>query len=408
MRSFAWESKENALLLNPRLGAVERARFEEAWRTHVESRFEGQVGIATSGSSGEGHGRVILLSKNALLTSAQAVNWHLHASASDVWMKTLPDFHVGGFGILARAHLNGARIVESRLVKWEPAAFHAELNEARATLLSLVPTQLHDLVAQGLASPKELRAVVIGGARLSTGLYERARRLRWPVLPSYGLTECCSQVATAGLESLDETPAPSSAIESKALPPIKPLTHVKVRIGANDAIEIASPALLTGQLVFDSQGHACYKDPKIHDSNAKADGPAARGWLRTEDRGRIEGDGSLTVLGRTIDFVKIGGEGVLLSRLEEVFERVRLEAGFRGEAVVLVAHDERLGARIVLVTEREESAVEPLIAAFNERVMPFERIRETRRLAKMPRSAIGKLLRFEALAAVGFKPVEHL
>ena len=36
-----------------------------------------------------------------------------------------------------------------------------------------------------------------GGGAVSDELYRDARALGWRVLPSYGMTECCSQVATA-------------------------------------------------------------------------------------------------------------------------------------------------------------------------------------------------------------------
>ena len=62
---------------------------------------------------------------------------------------------------------------------------------------SLVPAQVLDLVRAGLRPPPVLRAIVVGGGAISAELYRDARALGWPVLPSYGMTECCSQIATA-------------------------------------------------------------------------------------------------------------------------------------------------------------------------------------------------------------------
>ena len=43
-----------------------------------------------------------------------------------------------------------------------------------------------------------------GGGALDPSLYKQARDLGWPLLPSYGLTECGSQVATASLSSASD------------------------------------------------------------------------------------------------------------------------------------------------------------------------------------------------------------
>lgn len=376
-----WRSSENNLLLNPRLPENERALYESAWQwICAELGFRGQIGIATSGSSGSNRGKLVLLSRTAILANARSANERLDSTSSDIWMRTLPSFHVGGLSIYARAFLSGAKVVESQATKWNAREFARELEQARATLLSLVPTQVFDLVEEGLCSPPNLRAVIVGGGRLRPDLHVRALELGWPVLPSYGLTECGSQVATA------LTPED---------PRLMPLSHAKLRIRRPEGrIEIRSEALLTGWIEFDATGKACFRDPKID------------GWYLTEDHGRVESDGSLVVLGRSVDFVKIGGEGVSLSRLEEKLAAVKDELKWKGDVAVLAAYDERLGARIVLLTSAHDDTT-ALVERFNREVMPFERIRSVHVLPELPKSPLGKLLRGEALAMAGLKPVSQ-
>ncbi|RYZ69149.1 MAG: o-succinylbenzoate--CoA ligase, partial [Proteobacteria bacterium] len=90
--SIDLEFKKNQLLLNPRLPVDQKLRFEEAWNRLVEPTYTGHVGIATSGSSGSSFGKLILLSKEALRTSARAVNERFHSGPDDIWFKSLPDF----------------------------------------------------------------------------------------------------------------------------------------------------------------------------------------------------------------------------------------------------------------------------------------------------------------------------
>ena len=372
-----WKSESNYLLLNPRLNESVSKAYLAAWQQLVLPQSKSLVGIATSGSSGK-MGRLILLQKEALLVSARAANERLQSTRHDIWLRTLPTYHVGGLQIGARAYLAGSQLRESKLEKWNPEAFYQELLDSRATLLSLVPTQLFDLVKLGLSCPKTLRAIIVGGARLESELHRAARALNWPALPSYGMTECGSQVATAHAPGDD--------------PRLFPLSHVELRVGQDECLEIKSAGLLLAQISFSEQGAAALDDPKRD------------GWFKTEDRVCMEADGSMTILGRVQDFIKIGGEGVLLSRLEELFERLKLQLKYPHDASILAAKDERLGAKLVLLSNSKSLATDSLVEAFHAQVMPFERVRSSYTVPLIPRSALGKLLRMEALQLVGLEP----
>jgi O-succinylbenzoic acid--CoA ligase len=261
--------------------------------------------------------------------------------------------------------------------KWNPQAFAEAAENSKATLSALVPTQIFDLVRAGISAPGSLRAIVVGGGNLSEALYSEARKLGWPLLPSYGLTECSSQVATASLESLG----------SDFYPELKILSHVQACIvatkGGNGLLRIKSDALLSGYLLETSEG-AVFEDPKQD------------GWFTTEDLALVY-DGTLRVLGREGSFVKMGGESVDFARLERLFEEVRLETGFSGDALVMAVPDERLGYKTALIAAEErkfsEEELMRLVEGFDRKVLPVEKIRMVRRVARIPRSALGKTLK---------------
>jgi len=355
------ESHETAVLLNPRLPAVE---VEETRRRVERARApEGLVWLATSGSRGPG--KLVGLRREALLASAAAVNTHLGAGADDTWLLALPTFHVGGLGILARAHLSGARAVEPFGDDgWSAARFLGAARTEDCRLSALVPTQLFDLVEHGERCPESLRAIVIGGGRLDGTLYDRARGLGYPVLPSYGLTECASQVATA---------APDAG------PDLRILDHVDVRVADSGRFELRSPSLLEGYLHLTPEGDL-FHDPK------------SRGWFETEDRGEID-RGALRIHGRDGSFVKVGGESVLLDRLEAILEAARRRHAPESDAALIADENARLGRCVALVVPRDlrEPAVSALRDAFDAEVLPFERIRRVHRVERIPRSPLGKL-----------------
>ncbi|HVR40607.1 MAG TPA: AMP-binding protein [Thermoanaerobaculia bacterium] len=333
-----WQSDETHLLLNPRMPADERARLE---RLAAQFMLPAHVLLATSGTTGAL--KLTALSKQALLASAAAVNRHLESTRDDVWLCVLPAFHVGGLGIYARAHLSGARVV----TEWAPDV----------TLVSLVPAQVSDFVREPRVAPQPLRAVVVGGGALDPAVFDDAIALGWPLHVSYGMTECCSQIATA--RCCD--------------PELILLDHFEARVEDDGRLAFRGASTLTAYITDDG-----VIDPKVD------------GWFVSEDLGSIEGR-VLRVRGRVGEFVKIGGESVDLQRLDRILFEI---AGAR--AAVVAVPDARLGHVIHLVVEGDGE----FAAAFNERVLPFERARAVHRVPSIPRTPLGKLMRAKLLAAI--------
>jgi len=329
-----FESRESHLLLNPRMPAGERERLESS----VPS-LESHVFVTTSGSTGAV--KLVALSKAAILASAAAVNAYFDVTAGDVFAAVLPPFHVGGLGVYARAHLAGARVIG---MEWNPRQFA----ESEATIASLVPAQVHDLVSLGLRAHPSIRAILVGGAAFDQEMAACARDLGWPVHPSYGMSECASTIAIGE--------------------PLVLLPHLEARIDGDERLALRGASLFSGYVE-----NGALTDPKVD------------GWFVSEDRAKLEGR-TLTITGRPSDFVKIGGESVDLRRLD------RILASITSDAAVLAAPDERLGHVVHLAVTRDDPHI---VDAFNALVLPFERARAVHRVDEIPRSPLGKLLRRE-------------
>jgi O-succinylbenzoic acid--CoA ligase len=309
------------------------------------------VWIASSGTLARpGQSKWVALSKTALLISAAAVNAHLLATPTDSWGLALPLAHVGGLGILARAHLLKQKVTPLSLTQWRPQELSAD--HWQGEFLSLVPTQLHDLVEHNIRPPKNLRAVVVGGDRLDPQLAVKARDAGWPVLMSYGMTECCSQVATATVEHPDS---------------LTLLGHVNASITPDGLLAIESPSLFTGIChVQDGEWHYVER--------------TASRWL-TQDLAQLEGK-KLTVLGRSDLTVKVRGEKVDLPHLEATLSQLS------GTTVVVVAlPDQRDGQ--VLWSVSESAAPE------TRGLLPHQIPRGHLTTATLPRGPLGKIKRGE-------------
>jgi O-succinylbenzoic acid--CoA ligase len=160
-------------------------------------------------------------------------------------------------------------------------------------MLSLVPTVLAQLLDLVERPPAALRMVLVGGASTSVDVITRAHARGWPAVPTYGLTETCSQVAT---ERLGAPPSSDGSVGP-------PLSGVEVRI-ASGVIQVRGPTLFSG---YFPPSPAPVLDPD--------------GWFSTEDLGVITPSGRIKVLGRKDDVIITGGENVHPVEVEAVLER---------------------------------------------------------------------------------------
>ncbi len=367
-----WETNESEFVINPATPLSQRTALESV--SASLALREGYALFLTSGTTAVQRGlpKWVAIRKQAFLAGAQVSNSHLESNHSDIWLHVLPEFHVGGAAIRARAYMSGARVERPAFArKWDPARFRLSVLELEATLTSLVPAQVHDLVRLGLRSPPSLRAILVGGGALALTLYQQARELGWKLLPTYGMTEASSQVATATMASLLVNPS--------EYPALQVLSHLEARSNAQGQLEIRGSSLLEAYVILKA-GQWVWTDPK------------QGGWFTTEDLGSIE-TGCIRLGGRLADRIKIGGESVDLYRLRKVLEEEMIQLRISQDLALVPIADPRLENVIELLrTESGESdAVIQLIERFNERVFPFEKIRSVRQIKKIPRTELGKL-----------------
>lgn len=337
--------------------------------------LEGQVLFASSGSSGPP--KWLTLSKTSLLVSAAAVNQHLRVSQDSCWGLALPLHHVGGFAVPARAFEAACRLHQFPQ-HWQAGAFQSWLHHHRVTHTSLVPAQIHDLVAAGLSAPPSLTAVVVGGGRLDQRTGQAARQLGWPVLASYGMTEAASQIATQPLESLAHPYQPA---------PLAILPIWQTRVSNDGQLGITGPALFSGTLA--------------HENGTWKYLPRDAAWHLTSDRVDLT-NGQLTPLGRIDTMVKVLGELVNPAVIED--ELLALSNGTLkpGCFAIVALPDARAGHRLVPVLEPcvEPAHIAAAIAAYHCHAPGFRRLQAPVVVDTLPRSPLGKLRRADLTDAL--------
>ncbi len=327
------------------------------------------------GTSGSVRRKWVGLSKDGVLASARAVNKHLRVDEKDCWALCLPIEHVGGFSIHARSGESQCRVIEL-LGEWDPARAHALLREESCTLVSLVPTQLYDLVALSLKAPPTLRVALIGGASFDPFLRERALTLGWPVVSTYGSTEASSQIACQSLDTIFDP----------TLPPLEVLPHIKVRTNIEGVLEISGPSVVR-LIAHETMGGGL----EISD-------PQHGGWYSTSDRVELtwkESTQLLCMLGRADRKVKILGELVSLDVVElEVknYLRTRNDSSSGGipNIILMSAPDDRRGLALHLLVE-DLTDIQLDLEALNMHLGGLKRIAVLHRLRSFPRLVNNKI-----------------
>ncbi len=332
----------------------------------------GTVIFKTSGSTGVP--KWVVHEKQAMLVSAKAVNAWLGVDQQSKWGLALPIDHVGGFAILARVFQAGCGMAELD-GKWDAEKFQRWITDENVTHVSLVPTQVHDLVEAASKAPQHLCAVVVGGGRLNDALGQAARDLGWPVLASYGMTEAGSQIATQSMGDLG-LPFHEGKLQ------ILPIWHVESDV--DDRLLISGDALFRGYLHEDESGLRF--EPNLSKS------------FLTNDRAMISGN-HLKPLGRMDALVKVLGVLVDLEEVERRFLEVAAGRVSPEKFAVIALPDSRKEHVLVAVFEGEIPA--GCVEDYQRVATGLQQITEVFRVENFPRSSLGKIRRRELGEIVG-------
>jgi len=311
----------------------------ERWRAGVptpEPLPEGTLAVMyTSGTTGEP--RPVCLTRANFEASARASEAVLAVEREDRWLCCLPVQHVAGLSIFTRCAIFGATVYAQ---SWDPARIKDLLEAGEVTLASLVPTMLARLRDAGLERAPGMRGILLGGGPIAQELLDWALAVGLPVMPTYGMTETTSQIATA---------RPGERL-------VRPLPGAELRISGDGEILVRGPMV------------------------------AADGWLRTGDRGRLTGDGLLEVEGRLDDVIVTGGENVAAREVEDVLR----EHPSVSDAAVIGIEDEEWG-RAVTAFAVASAGEEELLAHCRELLPGFKVPKRVHLLAELPHTASGKV-----------------
>lgn len=307
--------------------------------------------VFTSGSAGKPKG--VRLTWGNLEASAAASASHLRHREDDRWLLALPVCHVGGLMVLVRSARQASTVVLEP--RFEAGRVAELLREGKATLASLVAVMLERLLAADPGPYRGVRAVLVGGGGAPIELLREAADAGLPVLPSYGMTETSSQIATARLEDG---------------------LHPRPRVFALPGAEIT----------IDPEGRILVRGPMVSPGYVGEPDRPRDGWLDTGDLGEFDVEGALRVLGRADDVVITGGEKVHPHEVEQALR----EHPDVADVCVVGVPDRAWGQRVVAVYEGSATPGD-LERLARYRLAGFKIPRTWLRVDPLPRLPVGKV-----------------
>jgi len=318
--------------------------------------------VYTSGTTGAPKG--VPLTHGNLLASATAVNLAWRWEQTDVLLLALPLFHVHGLGVGLNGSLCAGASVALRS-KFDPGDVAASARAGACSLFFGVPTMYQRLVSSGHADElAPLRLLVSGSAPLAASLAREMQRATGQVpLERYGMTE------TIMLTSNPYDGLRKPGTVGYALP------EVELRLAESGEVQVRGPNVIASY----------YQRPEADAQSFTADG-----WFQTGDLGEIDGDGYLSLVGRSKELIISGGYNVYPREVEEV---LGAHPGVREVAVIGRASD-TWGEEVTAVVVTDQPVDPDELRAHAARSLaPYKVPKRIEFAAELPRNALGKVVR---------------
>jgi O-succinylbenzoic acid--CoA ligase len=290
-----WEQGAIACPINPRIPLQKRNEMQKRVLNSPLNNPEGLAALLfTSGSSGTP--KIAGISHRSLLRNAIGAVQTLGLDQEDYWHLSLPLYHVGGIGTIIRCLLARAKV---------------GIDGRKASLLSLVPTQLYRMLKNNDPILRNKKAIIVGGAPIPENLLNEAIERGLHVLTTWGMTETCSMMTLNGYV----------------------LPGREIKLSEDGEILVRGDILFEGYL----QENGTFFRPMTKD-----------GWFATGDLGIFE-SGRLQIKGRKDRLFIAYGENV---QPEEIEKEILKIPGIL-QAIVVAISDPEAGALPIAFVEAE-------------------------------------------------------
>ncbi|MFI6997601.1 long-chain fatty acid--CoA ligase [Nocardia sp. NPDC050175] len=340
----------------------------------------------TSGTTGDPKGVVYSHRSNWLHAMQVCSPSGMAFTGRDTILAIVPLFHANAWGIPYAALMSGANVLmPDRFL--QPGPLLEMMAAEKPTFAAAVPTIWGGVLAGLAAHPQDithLRTAVVGGSAVPPSMmraFQEKHGVR--ILHAWGMTETSPLGSVAhpptGVTGEDEWEYRYTQGRFPA--------SVQARLVGDDGSVVPNDGAALGELEV--------RGPWITGSYYSPDGTEVDpdkfddGWLRTGDVGKISKDGYLTLVDRSKDVIKSGGEWISSVDLENAVMGHPAVA----EAAVIGVPDEKWDERplvAIVLAEGAEAKADELRDFLADKFAKWQLPERWTFIAEVPKTSVGK------------------
>jgi len=340
--------------------------------------------IYTSGTTGQPKGAI--LTQQNLTQDAKNIIHVWEITEKDVLCHALPLFHVHGLCFALHTSLiAGAKIVMCDEFSTETVMdiLSSQEGELACTIFMAVPTmylRLIDKMAGERQDFSHLRLLASGSAPLLPKDFERIKKVfgKEPV-EREGMSETGMNFSNPfrGVKKPGSIGLPLPKVEARI---VNPETHQDVKPGEVGEIWLRGPNVTPGYWNKPRETEAVF----------------VKGWFRTGDLGKIDGDEYYYITDRLKHIIISGGENISPKEIESVIN----QHPYVLESCVVGISDEKWGEKVVAAVILKPGAAfteKEIRDHCKEHLLDWKCPKEIFFLSELPRNRMGKVMKEEVI-----------
>ncbi|MBL7204319.1 MAG: AMP-binding protein [Desulfobacteraceae bacterium] len=360
-----------------------RSASDSVAREKVEPDDPGLI-IYTSGTTGKPKGAI--LTQNNLVRDAEHVIKMWEISESDVMCHALPFFHVHGlcFGLQTPLIAGSQVFLLDRFLPEKVIEVLARKDDDQFCTLFMAVPAMYAKMIDHMGGRKidfdHVRLWTSGSAPLLPRDFERIKKVfgKEPV-EREGMTETGMNFSNPirGVRKPGSIGIPFPDLEVRI---VDPVTFKDVKAGEVGEIWLRGPTITPGYWQNPDETEMAFE----------------RGWLRTGDLGKVDGDGYYFLTDRLKHIIISGGENISPKEVEAVINEIEDVI----ESSVVGIPDEKWGEKVVaaIVTRAESGIKAGEIQAYcKEHLHNWKCPKEIVLLEELPKNTMGKVLNEEVI-----------
>ncbi|KAB1189030.1 MULTISPECIES: long-chain-fatty-acid--CoA ligase [Haloferax] len=351
----------------------------------------------TSGTTGDPKG--VCRTHRAETIHAYLISMHQHISDSDVYLWTLPMFHVNGWGHIYAITGHGAKHICTRGVEAE-AVLDAIRDEnvsylcAAPTVLNILMKHYRDEGGVETTGSNPVRAATAGAAPPEATIRTVEDEFGWHLMHVYGATETGPLITTSDAERFLEGDGDRFSVKKK-----QGIGYLgtDVRVVDEDGNDVPRDNQSIGEIVV-AGNQVMDKYWNKPEETAEAFSDRLGGYYHMGDLAVVDENGFISIQDRKKDIIISGGENISSIELEDtLFDHDKV-----ADVAVIPVPSEEWGespkAFIVPTSGDPDTpgVTEDAIIEFcRERIATYKLPKEIEFVAELPKTATGKIQKYE-------------